>query len=74
MDNELVIKPLIEYELTFIEYGNDGPENRIDRFTAESYDVVTDPRSIRFMRTGNIVREYFVLPEKIVATPVVEGE
>jgi len=74
MNNDLQIKPLLEYELTFSRYGGyaDDPERATEKFTAESYEVNRSqygPTSLRFFRTGNLIREYFETPVKIVATP-----
>lgn len=73
MQNELQIKPLIEYEVTIMpDQWDDEPEQK-DVFTAESYECVNGTRYI-FYRTGNIVREYNGFVKRIVATPAVQKE
>jgi hypothetical protein len=71
MQNELQIKPLIEYEVTV--QGPYEEEESQDIFTAESYECVNGTRYI-FYRTGNIVREYNGFVKRIVATPAVKKE
>lgn len=48
MNNELKIKPLLEYEVTTF----DG----IDKFTADTMEH--ENRVLTFFRTGNIIRWY----------------
>jgi hypothetical protein len=68
MSNELRIKPLLKYEVIL---WNEGQFDS-DIFTAEahSYDVVSN--SVKFYRTGNIIREYFNREyiRKIIVTPI----
>jgi hypothetical protein len=47
-----------------------GLQRETDTFTADFHDVVEG--RTRFYRTGNVIREYHVLLEKIVITPIDE--
>ena len=70
MNNELKIKPLLRYEVTLNNYGNEGA---VEAFTADSF--VRDDDALLFYRTGNLIRMYLhPLPSKIIATPADEAE
>jgi hypothetical protein len=78
MSNELQILPLREYTIER-QYYEDGREVKdTEVFTADNYETVVDgdgdPQSVKFYRTGNLVREYFQLPTKITVTPVDEAD
>jgi hypothetical protein len=67
MNNELKIKPLLQYEVTHMQ--------GTDIFTADSY--VNDDGEYIFYRTGNVVRVYpqgYSAVSKIVVTPVDQAE
>lgn len=66
MNNDLHIKPLLKYEVYIKAFDNDG-NDLVDVFTAESYEVL-DFRTV-FYRTGNKIREYQRLIDRIVVTP-----
>lgn len=65
MKNEIQIKPLLKFELSF--YDDD-----IDVFTADQY--LQDENSLIFYRTGNVIRQYFVMPNKMIVSPVDNAE
>ena len=72
MKNEVVIKPLREFEVhlqTYDVFGDNEPA--VEKFTADTYEVINNQR-VQFLRTGNVVREYFSLPRKVIITPVDE--
>lgn len=67
--NELQIKPARTYEV----YTSDEGQVSVDKFEADDrkFDVVEN--SLKFFRTGNLIREYFnpfATVRKVVATPV----
>ncbi len=68
--NEAKINRLLEYTLTFPQYAENTPD---ETFTADSYIFDPSSTSVKFYRTGNLIREYFNRPNKIVATPVDNG-
>lgn len=71
MKNERQIKPLRQYEV-FRNVWNGGDNQVVsETFTADDYEVINDCR-VRFMSSGNTVREYFGMPEKVIITPVDE--
>ena len=73
MKNELKINRLIEYQVVFDTYNEEGVAREEDRFTADEYEVMdSHGRRIRFKRTGNVIREYFICPRMIIGTPVEE--
>lgn len=66
MNNDLKIKPLIEYELSWADY--EGEPTHSDKFTADGY--VQDENSLIFYRTGNVIRQYFhPFPSRMIMTP-----
>lgn len=60
MANELQIKPLLRYEV-FLR------DSTIDVFTADCH--VTDDEITKFYRTGNVIREYHGVIDKVMVTP-----
>jgi hypothetical protein len=72
LNNELKIKPLLRYELTFSLYDvYDGCNNETTEvFTADQ--MIHDEKCLTFYRTGNIIRKYFQLPSKVIITPADE--
>lgn len=67
MNNELQIKPLLAYDVTYRNPFNG--ELLMDTFTADEIEY-TNEGITGFYRTGNLIRLYFNRLEKIVITPV----
>jgi hypothetical protein len=69
MKNEVRIKPLLQYEVHYRTFEENGRESlQIDTFTAD--EMGADPAMTTFYRTGNAIRVYFVKLEKVVISPV----
>ena len=66
------IKPLLKYDVYFERWINGDNREERDTFTAEEYSIDTANNTVRLTRTGNVIREYFVRPNKIVVSPVDE--
>jgi len=68
MNNELKIKPLLEYR---VEWGN----GTHIKFTADSHS--DDGEKLTFFRTGNVIREIYHKNDpvtQLIVTPVEQGE
>lgn len=61
MNHDLVIKPLMLYEVK-------GLDGETDVFTGDEYFV--EDGSVIFRRTGNNIREYIYGVSRIIVTPV----
>ena len=73
MKNEVAIKPLRQYEVHTYQWNGLDNQANVETFTADDYEVVDNMR-VRFMRTGNLIREYFNLPTKVIVTPAADEQ
>lgn len=65
MANEKINR-LLKYDVEFPNYVDAATES----FTGDSYSWDPASQSLKFYRTGNLIREYFGRPHRVVATPV----
>lgn len=69
MKNEVRIKPLLQYEVHYRTFEENGRETlQIDTFSADEMDP--NPGMTVFYRTGNQIRVYFTKLEKVIISPV----
>lgn len=71
--NERQLKPMKRYEIHTHIYRDGRDEYIEDIFTADEHQIMVngdgDVQRVTFLNTGNVIKEYFGAPVKIIITP-----
>lgn len=75
--NERQLKPMRKYEVHTHIYKDGRDCYECDTFTGDEHQVMVngdgDVQRVQFLNAGNVIKEYFGAPVKIIITPDNEG-